>query len=145
MASNYTEHYELPIWDAGDSFLRTEFNEAHQKIDAALAEKADSADVEAVRTLAQGRALLTFGSYNGDGQASQTVLLGFQPKLVLVVSGGGLNAQRIHECGAQMAYPGRSSHMLSVTSDGFTVSGEGSLGLNSSQSSYNPCFYLAVR
>ena len=36
MASNYTEHYQLPIWSPEDSFLREEFNESHQKIDAAL-------------------------------------------------------------------------------------------------------------
>ena len=38
MASNYTTNYELPLWEPQDSFLRTEFNEAHQKIDDALAE-----------------------------------------------------------------------------------------------------------
>ena len=36
MASNYTTNYELPLWEPQDSFLRTEFNEAYQKIDAAL-------------------------------------------------------------------------------------------------------------
>ena len=38
MASNYTTNYELPLWEPQDSFLRTEFNEAHQKIDAAVKE-----------------------------------------------------------------------------------------------------------
>ena len=37
MASNYTENYQLPIWAADDAFLRTEFNEANEKIDAAIA------------------------------------------------------------------------------------------------------------
>ena len=36
MASNYTTNYELPIWAADDAFLRTEFNEAHEKIEDAL-------------------------------------------------------------------------------------------------------------
>ena len=36
MASNYTTNYELPIWAADDAFLRTRFNDANQKIDAAL-------------------------------------------------------------------------------------------------------------
>ena len=48
MASNYTEHYQLPIWDPEDSFLREEFNEANQKIDAALGEKAASETVSAL-------------------------------------------------------------------------------------------------
>ena len=37
MASNYTEHYQLPLWEPEDSFLREEFNETHEKIDGALA------------------------------------------------------------------------------------------------------------
>ena len=36
MASNYTTNYELPLWEPQDSFLRTEFNDANQKIDDAL-------------------------------------------------------------------------------------------------------------
>ena len=46
MASNYTTNYQLPLWAADDAFLRTEFNDANQKIDAALASKADAAAVE---------------------------------------------------------------------------------------------------
>ena len=46
MASNYTTNYELPLWEPQDSFLRTEFNEAHQKIDAAIASKVDAAAIE---------------------------------------------------------------------------------------------------
>ena len=37
MASNYTEHYGLCQWEAGDPFIRTDFNQDNQKIDAALA------------------------------------------------------------------------------------------------------------
>ena len=36
MATNYTENYQLPLWAADDSFLRTEFNDANQKIDGAI-------------------------------------------------------------------------------------------------------------
>ena len=38
MASNYTENYQLPLWAADDAFLREEFNDANQKIDAAICE-----------------------------------------------------------------------------------------------------------
>ena len=41
MASNYTTNYKLPLWEGGDDFLRTEFNEAHEKVDAALGTMAD--------------------------------------------------------------------------------------------------------
>ena len=36
MASNYTENYGLCQWEAGDSFVRTEFNQDNAKIDTAL-------------------------------------------------------------------------------------------------------------
>ena len=74
MASNYTTNYELPLWEPQDSFLRTEFNEAHQKIDAAIASKADAADVTALESevdaLAQsaGNCRIVTGSYTGTGE-----------------------------------------------------------------------------
>ena len=49
MASNYTEHYQLPIWAPEDSFLREEFNDANQKIDDALGEKAAAETVSALQ------------------------------------------------------------------------------------------------
>ena len=36
MASNQTEHYQLPLWQPEDDFLRAEFNQSHQLLDAAL-------------------------------------------------------------------------------------------------------------
>ena len=71
MASNYTTNYELPLWEPQDSFLRTEFNEAHQKIDAAIA----------------GRAKIVVGNYNPNGTEVDMpyhVPLGFRPKAVLI-------------------------------------------------------------
>ena len=41
MASNYTTNYKLPLWEGGDDFVREEFNEAHEKVDAALGTMAD--------------------------------------------------------------------------------------------------------
>ncbi|WP_186566636.1 hypothetical protein [Lawsonibacter celer] len=34
--ANYTDNYQLHQWEPGDDFLRTDFNEDFQKIDAAL-------------------------------------------------------------------------------------------------------------
>ena len=58
MASNYTENYQLPIWAADDAFLRTEFNEANEKIDAALGVLAQS----------MGNCRIVTGSYTGTGE-----------------------------------------------------------------------------
>ena len=44
MASNYTENYGLCQWEAGDSFVRTEFNQDNQKIDAAIQRLADTTE-----------------------------------------------------------------------------------------------------
>ena len=35
--ANYTEHYQLHQWVPEDDFLRTDFNEDFQKIDAGIA------------------------------------------------------------------------------------------------------------
>ena len=74
MASNYTEHYQLPIWAPEDSFLREEFNDANQKIDAAIAQR--------------GNCRMVTGSYVGTGGRSVSLdfadSLGAAPKLLIV-------------------------------------------------------------
>ena len=113
MASSYTTNYELPLWEPQDSFLRTEFNEAHQKIDAALGTMATAAAVESqlsqmseeledgleelsaevaeAKDLAQGRAQLAAGSYTGTGTYGadhpNTLTFPFPPKLVVLAMG----------------------------------------------------------
>lgn len=42
MATNHTENYNLNLWEPTDTFLRTEFNENTQKLDAALKSEADA-------------------------------------------------------------------------------------------------------
>ena len=97
MASNYTTNYELPLWEPQDSFLRAEFNEANQKIDAAIAAKADAAEVTALESevdaLAQstGNCRIVTGSYTGTGEygsAHPNTLTFDGPPLVLMVNGG---------------------------------------------------------
>ena len=72
MASDYTSNYQLPIWAPEDSFLRTEFNDANQKIDAAIAEAA------------AGKLKIATGSYTGTGNSSHTVQVGFKPTFFLL-------------------------------------------------------------
>ena len=50
MATNHTEHYNLNLWEPSDKFVRAEFNENSQKIDAALAGKTDTEVSAALRT-----------------------------------------------------------------------------------------------
>ena len=71
--ATYTPNYGLHQWEAGDNFLRTDFNADFSKIDTALGSKAG----------------LVTGSYTGDGEASQTISLGFTPRAVLLLLATG--------------------------------------------------------
>ena len=55
MASNYTTNYGLCQWQPGDKFLREEFNQDNEKLDAALkaAEDRAAADTQKVQASAQ--------------------------------------------------------------------------------------------
>ena len=98
--ATYTSNYQLHQWEASDSFLRTDFNTDFQKIDAAikgvetvtntaLAGKASTAALEAVQTLAEGKAEFVLGGYTGNGSA-QIINLGFTPSAVFIAAGGYL-------------------------------------------------------
>ena len=81
MASNYTENYGLCQWEAGDSFVRTEFNQDNAKIDAALKDledtKAEQAALEGLSATVAGKAeqaALDSLSAAVGGNADQTAL-----------------------------------------------------------------------
>ena len=81
MASNYTENYGLCQWEAGDNFVRTEFNQDNAKIDAALKDledtKAEQAAVNSLTTAVAGKAeqaALDSLSAAVGGKADQTAL-----------------------------------------------------------------------
>lgn len=63
MAANHTQNYQLNLWESTDTFLRTEFNENSQKLDAALgnltrtvAGKADQSALDALAETANTKA-----------------------------------------------------------------------------------------
>ena len=103
MATNHTTNYALNLWEPTDAFLREEFNENTQKIEAALDTK--------------GNCRIVYGSYVGTGryggtESSATVLqLGFQPKLVIV--------KEMHS-GSAVFIKGaaHATHLYSTGSDG---------------------------
>lgn len=102
MAADSTQRYGLHLWEPGDNFLREEFNENFAALDAVP---------EAVT-----------GTYTGDGAASQSIRLGFQPKLVLVTCRGNTTSGY-----AAVALPGGDGYAhnggvaLQVTEEGFAV------------------------
>lgn len=156
--STKTEHYQLNQWEPSDPFLRTDFNEDNVKIDAALAakaektalsaglaQKADAATVAALQTQVAAKCEVVFGSYTGDSEtptvAWRTISLGFTPRAVLVVMGGGSNGHILDNCGAQFALPGHKVVDLEIVEGGFRVWSR----LNETNSNYNPYNYIAFR
>ena len=116
MASNYTENYQLPLWAADDAFLRTEFNDAHEKIDGALTE------------ITAGVPKIVAGSYVGTGGARE-ISLGFQPSAVLLFSCQGSTYSSADTYGGLIA-PGmplkcnaQTEPAAEITETGFKVYG----------------------
>lgn len=64
MSTNKTPNYGLHAWEAGDDFLRTEFNENFAALDESLR--------------------MAFGSYTGDGGTMRRFPLGRVPRVVWV-------------------------------------------------------------
>lgn len=150
MATNHTQHYALSQWEPQDAFVRTEFNEDHQKIDAALAglerDKAPRTDVTALssskadqtevsRLQTQVSALSTqvdlrchakAGVYTGDGSSSQFIDVGFPVIAVLLENAmGSRNSSSNSGTSGGLAVRGGSIYhgvtLASVSGTGFYV------------------------
>ena len=93
----HTTNYQLSQWESTDRILMADFNGDNAKIDAALAahdaalaSKADAADVTALtQTVAgKGNCQITYGTYTGNGnygsQHPNTLTFPFEPKLVII-------------------------------------------------------------
>ena len=74
MSTNKSERYQLNLWEPGDDFIRTEFNENFEKLD--------------------GAARVVFGTYTGDGAATRHIELGFTPRVVYLNDSQGYTAFR---------------------------------------------------
>ena len=141
--ATYTANYGLHQWEATDDFLRTDFNTDFQKIDEA---------VEAAYTLAEGRADVVLGTYEGNGASSRTISLGFQPKAVLIFCEGGMAG---YSSGAYFVYGGlalpdhpvvdyghNKEVAIEIVSTGFRLRGDSYRRTNDTNMSY---YYLALR
>ena len=114
MASNQTEHYQLPLWQPQDDFLRTEFNESHQLLDTALYRQAE--------TLAALRTHVPLLDTTTSGQTSQ-----------LSVELDGIDLSEWHELHIRLWLPSHSGdHILRVNSNSGSIYYNTPLG-----SSYN--------
>lgn len=97
MASNYTKNYGLCQWEATDQVRREEFNQDNQKVDEALAGKAELSNVEdlsgRVETL-EAQPHWIVGTYTGNGEPSQIISLGKKPSAVFALQSNGYLSQQ---------------------------------------------------
>ena len=145
--ATYTANYQLHQWVPKDQFRRTDFNQDFQKIDSALASlqtqtdsKASSAALSTVETLAGRKCEITCGTYVGDGAASRTITLGFQPKAVhLEIRSALRGGSSYNMYGGLAVQEGGVAHnntALSITAAGFQVFYQGEALTNISGESY---------
>lgn len=127
MSTNKTENCHLHAWEAGDIFLRSEFNENFAAIDGILPQSR--------------RLRVAVGSYTGVSATTQAIILGFQPEAVYVSCKYGGEQHNLFLQDMEGKYG-------SVTADGFTVSGVLNVQLNSEYpyngQSINPYRYIAI-
>ena len=74
MATNHTANYQLNLWEPGDSFLREEFNENTEKLEAALCQ------------LASAGIKFHYGTYSGNGGKTKTLTAPFLPVLLVITA-----------------------------------------------------------
>ena len=117
--ATYTANYQLHQWVPEDNFLRTDFNQDFQKIDAALASlktladgKAGKAALEAVRALAEGRTRAILGGYVGNEKSPREINVDAVPEGVFLIT---------PTTGYFSLFTGGTVNQLTVTSTGFRV------------------------
>ena len=131
--ASYTSNYQLHQWVPEDDFLRSDFNEDFQKIDAAI--RAAKAQAEGLET---SKAACTTGTYSGNN-SSKDINLGFQPKAILVENSGGsasIGGRGLALWGSPVI--ASSGATIALTGSGFTVAG----AANSSGAIY---YYMALQ
>ena len=131
---NYTQNYQLPQWESSDRILMEDFNEAMEKIEGGLSEKIG----------------ITFGTYTGNGAASQDIALAAAPKAVMVWPRDTANQPTDRRGCIGLAAQGLSATFYSqdtvqLTASGFRVfyydDGYGTLMTNGISTVY---MYLAI-
>ena len=133
--ATYTANYQLHQWVPEDNFLRTDFNQDFARIDAGIrAAKAQAEELES------SKCEITCGTYVGDGAASRTITLGFQPKAVHLEIRSALRGGSSYNMYGGLAVQGggvaHNNTALSITAAGFQVFYQGEALANISGESY---------
>ena len=137
MSSQKTEYYELNQWLPTDQVLRTDFNADNAKIDAALADKAEAATVEALSSTVAGHTTqlrklgncqIEYFTYVGNGangnENPRSIVFPRAPLLFFIRSEDGIGmGSRLHT-GLTAAFQGTTNGsvgMLPLTWSGNTA------------------------
>ena len=103
--------------------------------------KANQSDLTSLTTTVNGKVGIVVGTYAGNNAETRDIALGFQPKLVLLMTTDGIVGNGATIRGG-MALPGQPLHIRSetameVTSNGFRVTyNEASMRTNDKQNTY---------
>lgn len=129
MSANKTQNFGLHVWEAGDDFLREEFNENFAAIDDGLL------DMQIVT-----------GLYKGTGSATQDIVLGFRPRAVLVLP-NMINYSTDYRGISGLAVEGGENEGVTITDTGFRVGHILNSGNSSADGGYprNPFRFIAWR
>ena len=89
MATNYTEQFQLNLWESGDAFRREEFNQDNQKLENALKshaaalevhngqitalEQVQTAQSQTLNALSSQKASVYVGTYEGNNASLTAV------------------------------------------------------------------------
>lgn len=146
MASHQTEHLGLNQWSGGDSFVRGEFNEDNQKIDAAVAAKAEQTDLLALQQVVALKGRLAVGTYEGNDAADRVISVGFTPKVVVLTDKYGQTQQsnmwRYYYGGISVT--GHDAPGVVIVEGGFQVCYDRDAQINTNRANEGPYGYLAL-
>lgn len=146
--ASYTSNYQLHQWVPEDDFLRSDFNEDFQKIDAGLHAAQSLAD-----QLEAEKSGIVTGSYTGDGTKGRQISLGFYAEAVIVelqsgrrgaICEGGLFLRGKPMYDTNQALGGPDNPSMKITSTGFQVSQDQNAGAYSNTNG-QVYYYLAVK
>ena len=126
--------------DMLDSALQSELDDKAEIVDVTAEATARAAADTALS--ARIDQLIVAGTYTGDGQSSQFINLGFTPRAILTANADGRSSQGNILYGG-LAITGSNASLVSITENGFSVSGTG--GNNYGNSNGSTYKYVAVR
>jgi len=124
MSANKTQNFELHVWESGDSFLRSEFNENFVALDGAVQ--------------------IVTGAYVGDGSAERSFELGFRPRAVMATDNSGIFRNSAAVYGG-IALDGKDIAAVAITDSGFSVFTPGGYSVVKPNMEGSEYRYLALR